>query len=612
MNRASGVFGHAPGGPSGLMFGSVLFVIAALHFTPLRERLDDAALDLTQRAVRAVAQRPAVEDVVIVGIDEETERRFPEPFALWHKRLGEALSAIAAGNPRLLALDIALPERSYDGLVPGLDAELIRGLVAAKHPDRLVIGLKLNAQGRPQKIDNLLLAVAGADALGLAYVSIDRDGTARRFTPLRGEDAATLPLLTERIAMKLGLGGRAGIVDFATGKLLDYVPMHDVVAWGRDRPEALTQAFAGKVVLVGKVGPDEDAVRQPLSVASWVPGSTAPPGVVLLAQTVRAMQSGRLVAELPGWALAILVAVFAGVVLVGGGPRRTWTVAALLLVGLGMAVYFAYLAGVFVPPASALAAVLVGATLRTSADAVEHRRFRLAIEAQFAGYVSQDLLEAIVAGSIDPRQPRRYTDLGLLFADLRGFTTMTERLPAEEVLTLLNRYYEAITPAIHQFHGTIDNFRGDGILAIFGAPRPEPDGPRRAVLAAREMFERLAVLNQALAAEGRAPLEMGIGLSAGDAVAGNVGTVSRYGYSAIGDAVNVAARLQALCKPRGMRIVASEAVARICGEDLPFVALGRVELAGHAPVEAFGVPKSSDKMPSGMPERSLGSADSYA
>jgi adenylate cyclase len=321
------------------------------------------------------------------------------------------------------------------------------------------------------------------------------------------------------------------------------------------------------------------------------------------------MQSGRIVTELPWPAVAALVAICAAVVLISGGLRRTWTAAAVLLAGVVAAVYFAYLAGVFVPPTTAIAAVLLGATVRASADAVEHRRFRVAIERQFAGYVSQNLLEAIVAGSIDPRQPRRYTGLGFLFADLRGFTTMTERLPAEKVLALLNRYYEAIAPAIHQYDGTIDNFRGDGILAIFGAPRPAPDGPRRAVLASREMFARLAVLNQTLAAEGREPLEMGIGLATGDAVAGNVGTASRYGYSAIGDAVNVSARLQSLCKPRGMRIVASEAAARAAWEELPFVALGRVELAGHAPVEAFGVPKPRDKMPDATPEKSLGAAD---
>jgi oxalyl-CoA decarboxylase len=118
---------------------------------------------------------------------------------------------------------------------------------------------------------------------------------------------------------------------------------------------------------------------------------------------------------------------------------------------------------------------------------------------------------------------------------------------------------------IHELDGTIDNFRGDGILAIFGAPRPAADGPRRAVLAAREIFARLEMLNAELAREGRASLDIGIGLAAGDAVAGNVGTASRYGYSAVGDDVNVSARLQSLCKPLKMRIIASEAVAQAAG-----------------------------------------------
>ncbi|NWG72797.1 MAG: CHASE2 domain-containing protein, partial [Parvularculaceae bacterium] len=334
MSRARSAFGFAGRGLPAALFAGILVAVAVLHLTPLRERLDGAALDLTQRLARAVAPRPAIEEVVIVGIDEETERRFPEPFALWHRPLGEALAAIAQGNPRLVALDIALPEQSYDSLIPGLDAALIRGLVAAKHPDRLVVGLKLDAHGKSQKVDNLLLAAIGLDALGLAYVTVDRDGTARRVAPARGGDGTGLPLMTERIGRRLGLDQSPGIIDFACGRPLRYVPMQDVLDWGKERPDALAIAFAGKIVLVGKVGPDEDPVRQPLSLADWMPDASAPPGVVLLAQTVRAMQSGRIVGELPGSALAALVAVCAAVVLVGGGLWRTWAAAGLLLSGV--------------------------------------------------------------------------------------------------------------------------------------------------------------------------------------------------------------------------------------------------------------------------------------
>jgi len=593
-----------------VLFAGVLVAVAGLHATPFLERADSAALDATQRIVRALAPRAAVEDVVIVGIDEQTERAFPEPFALWHRPLGAALTAIARGEPRLIALDVVLPERSYDGLVPGLNEALLRGVVAAKHPDRLVAGLRLDPRGRPLPLDSMLLAALGTDAVGLAYVTVDPDGVARRFDAPRSQGGEELPLLVQRIAAKLGLPGRSGIIDFAAGTPFTYLPMQDVIAWARDKPQELAAVFAGKIVFVAHVELDEDPVRQPLSLASWAPEATAPPGVVLLAQTVRALQSGRILSEVQGPALALLVALGAAVGLVGG-VWRTWAAAGLLLAGLAAVVFVAYLNGIFVPPAGTIAAVLLGATARSTFEAFEHRRFRRTIERQFAGYVSQNLLEALVAGEVDPRQPRKIANLGFLYADIRGFTTMTERFPPEEVLALLNRYYAAITPAIHAFDGTIDNFRGDGILAIFGAPRPAPDAPRRAVLAAREIFARLGELNAELTREGRLTLDIGIGLAAGDAVAGNVGTSSRYGYTAIGDAVNVSARLQSLCKPLKMNILATEAMARVGASDLPFVPLGRVDLAGHSSIEAFGVLKPLDSAARTTPDKAPAASNSY-
>jgi adenylate cyclase len=592
------------------MFIVIALVVAILHATGVLERLDESASDLTQRLVRELSPRPAVENVVIVGLDEGTERSFPEPFALWHRHLGELLTAIASGGPRLIALDIALPERSYDGLLPGLSAELVRGLVAAKHAGRLAIGVRIDSLGRPQQIDGILLAAAGQDALGFAYAVVDRDGTARRLQSSQSVTQAGIPLLAERAALSLGLPLRNGIIDYACGKPFTYVPMQDVVAWAHNSPERLA-SFAGKAVFVGKVGPDDDPVRQPLSLAAWArPSRTAPPGVVLLAQTVRALESDRILSTLPVPAQIALVLLCAAVVLVGG-LLRNWFAAVGLTVLLVGGIYAAYLSGIFVPPAGPLIAIGLGAVTRSSYEAFEQRRFRLAIEQQFAGYVNQSLLEAILAGEVDPGSPRKYAQLAFLFADLRGFTTMTEALPAEQVLALLNRYYEAVIPAVHAYDGTIDNFRGDGILVIFGAPREAAGAARSAVLASREMFVRLEALNAELAREGQPGLRMGIGLGAGDAVAGNIGTRTRHGYSAVGDAVNVAARLQSSCKPLGMRLIASEAIWLECSDELPFIALGMLELAGHAPVAAYGVPER-EFVTAQSGEKHLGESGSHA
>jgi adenylate cyclase len=119
------------------------------------------------------------------------------------------------------------------------------------------------------------------------------------------------------------------------------------------------------------------------------------------------------------------------------------------------------------------------------------------------------------------------------------------------------------------------------------------------------MFERLEMLNETLLSEGRKPLRMGIGLAAGDGVVGNVGTATRHGYSAVGDAVNVAARLQSMCKPLGMRLIATAPIRDAAGELFAFEPLGALELAGHDPVTAFGVPER-EFVTSGLRQKLLG------
>jgi adenylate cyclase len=571
----------------------VLLPVASFHLAPLREQVDLIYLDSMQKLAREVVVRPTYQNVVIVGIDGETERRFDEPFALWHRHLGDALAAISRGDPKLVVLDIILPERSYDTIVPGLDIALLRGLIAAKQPDRLVVGVMLDSQGHPRALHNLFLAAVGIDSLGLSYVAVDADGIARRIERRDKSQSGQIPLLTERVAQKLGLPIKSGLIDFGIGAAFDYVPMHDVIEWARSQPDRLSALFSDRIVFMGKVGPDDDAVRQPLSLARWAPKSLDPPGVVLLAQTIRAEQAGRILRDLPHWLGPLIVVVCSMVVFIHG-ITRAWIGALLAISALVAGSFFLYLRGFALPIVSPILACALGAIARSAMEAWEQRQRRLAVERQFGGYVSNGLLEAILAGVVDPGKPRRYDNLGFLFADLRGYTTMNESLPPEQVLAFLNRYYEAIVPAIHQFDGTIDNFRGDGILAIFGAPRPVPDGPRRAVLAAKEMFRRLDELNKQLSIEGGPELRMGLGLTAGDAVAGNIGTRDRHGYSAVGDAVNVASRLQSYCKPLAMKIIATGPIARICTENLSFVPLGKLELAGHTAVDAFGVPLSSE------------------
>src|SRR5437764_5701889 len=161
-------------------------------------------------------------------------------------------------------------------------------------------------------------------------------------------------------------------------------------------------------------------------------------------------------------------------------------------------------------------------------------------------------------------------------------------MPPELVVDLLNRYFAEVTESIHSAGGTVDKFLGDGIMAFFGAPQrlDNPCGP--AFRAARDMLERVSRLNATLAHQGEAPIAIGIALHVGDAVVGNIGSRTRHNYTAIGDTVNVASRLERLTVEVGRPLVCSTDVFERLEDPTGFVKLGPRPIKGHRPVEIYG------------------------
>ena len=226
----------------------------------------------------------------------------------------------------------------------------------------------------------------------------------------------------------------------------------------------------------------------------------------------------------------------------------------------------------------------------------------------------RDLLDKNVSPEVAAQLLRDGATLGgqerevtILFADLRGFTTLSEKLTPQELLTLLNRYLDRMSAAIEAHGGVIDKFIGDAIMALFGAPVLQSDAANRALAAALAMEKALVQLNAELADEGIAPLAIGIGVNTARVVAGNIGSSRRLNYSVIGDGVNVASRLQSLTRTAEYRtsLIASAATIAACRQKsgpcappasspssaLPSLRpLGTVLVKGRAePVEIFAV-----------------------
>jgi adenylate cyclase len=207
--------------------------------------------------------------------------------------------------------------------------------------------------------------------------------------------------------------------------------------------------------------------------------------------------------------------------------------------------------------------------------------------ARLARYFSPEV--AAMLGSARGEAAGESREVTVLFSDLRDFTALAERLEGPQVVALLNRYHEAMVETLFGLGGTLDKYLGDGLMAYFGAPVAQPDHAARAVRCALAMQERLEALNVARPA-GEPPLRMGVGVHTGTVVLGDVGAHQRREYTAIGDAVNVAARLEQLTKARGVPVLVSESTRAAAGPALAFTPAGVVEVRGRSQPLAVYVP----------------------
>jgi class 3 adenylate cyclase len=181
----------------------------------------------------------------------------------------------------------------------------------------------------------------------------------------------------------------------------------------------------------------------------------------------------------------------------------------------------------------------------------------------------------------------------VMFSDIRGFTALVESLPPEETIELLNTYYTLMFDAISGHGGVVNQMVGDGLMAIFGAPLPLADPPGSAVAAAREMIELVEAFDAEQRALGRPEIHIGIGIATGEMVAGYTGTNQRATYTCVGDAVNLAARLEAHTKDAKHAILIDAETRAALGEGAVLEPLGSVSIKGKAqPVEVFAVADS--------------------
>jgi adenylate cyclase len=224
----------------------------------------------------------------------------------------------------------------------------------------------------------------------------------------------------------------------------------------------------------------------------------------------------------------------------------------------------------------------------TLLEYVREQGERLRYRAQFMKYVSPEVVADILENREGLALGGKRRHITVLFSDVRGFTGISEKISPEQVVSFLSQYFAEVTQIVFKHGGTVDKFIGDGMMAVFGAPKSHGDDALRAVKTAIEMIELVKTKapewSQIL---GKAP-SIGVGINSGEAVVGSIGSELRSDYTAIGDTVNLASRLETLTKELGVPLVVSETTVAELNGKLELRPLQRVRVVGReAPLLVF-------------------------
>ncbi|MBW4468236.1 MAG: GAF domain-containing protein [Pegethrix bostrychoides GSE-TBD4-15B] len=195
-------------------------------------------------------------------------------------------------------------------------------------------------------------------------------------------------------------------------------------------------------------------------------------------------------------------------------------------------------------------------------------------------YMTPDVAEQVMALGDDALMIGERRDVSILFSDIRGYTSLTEKMQAADVVGLLNTYFETMVESVFIYQGTLDKFIGDALMAVFGAPLPLENHAWMAVQSALDMRQRLQEFNQHRQSQSQPPIQVGIGISSGEVVSGNIGSQRRMDYTVIGDGVDISARLEGVTKEYGCDIILSEYTYQFCQERIWVRELDKVCVKG--------------------------------
>ena len=586
--------------------------LAAAHWDAAG-RLDNLYLDWSLRSL--AARLPPDPDIVMIDIDEPTLEAMVPDYGRypWSRAVfGQLLEGLAHQQPAAIVFDILFIDPQKEHVAD--DLYFIR--TAAGLPNVYFPMVRLSAppqaeRGNGYPLKQLKNATAGPVAdpearaalllplpgltqtgrLGTINVFADDDGVIRRYPIFLDAYGWHIPSLPARVARDLGytIPDTANLMLTWHGPARSYrtVSFHDVFTdLERKQRQRPADEFRGKIVIVG-------TTASGLHDLKLTPMGADYPGTEVLATTLDNLKNGERLQQAPAWVVHALTALM------------LLALATAFTRGVGvLAIGLAWLAASVAVAAAAWAALvqerlhvpvvvplLFGGWFYYLLAALRawhlERENRQRVTSLFSRFLDPRVVKGLVEkGETDAALSGQKREITVLFSDIQGFTSLSERKSAPEIVDLLNRYFSLQVEVIFRHEGTLDKYIGDAIMAFWGAPTDQPDHACRALACAREMEQTLLRFKQEIGTDGE-QFDIGIGLHSGEAVVGFIGSPKhRQDYTVIGDTVNTASRIEGATRGRG-RILVSAAVRAAC-DKYRFADHGPVKLKGkEEPVHLF-------------------------
>lgn len=526
----------------------------------------------------------ASKDIAIVAIDENSIKklgRWP-----WPRNVhAEIIKKLKDSGARSVVFDVLFIEPDKDR--PWADKELGK---AARTSGEVIFGCFFKTTNSDGTYADLTLPVKALNSVRTGFVNVtpDNDGIFRKIPVVLEYEKKLIPslalaglslyfnkepkeILKER---KVYLDiNRNLIVNFSGGnETFPYYSFADVL-----EGKIASDNFRNKIVLVG-------GTATALFDHKPIPFSPVFYGVEVHANVMSNILLGNFFREwnpIITFFFIVTFALLSGLVLSNISPIKGGIAAVLAFAGYYVLVYNLFsksnILAEFMAPGSALVFSYTGVLFYRFLSEEKEKRW---VKKTFSHYLSAHVMESILADPSRLNLGGQRQDLSVLFSDIRGFTTLSEELNPEEVVELLNEYLSKMVETVFKYDGTLDKFIGDAIMAFWGAPIHQDDHPKRAVLCAIEMIQELKKLQEKWRQEGKKVIDIGIGISTGEMIVGNMGSKEKMEYTVIGDKVNLGSRLEGLNKEYKTHIIISDSTYNAVKDLVEAKPLGMVKVKG--------------------------------